>query len=70
MELVEYNKGNVIIKMNCLKELIPIFSIFISVVQEYDQLDREIHNLEKDQIIDIENSLHDIIKKLSQDKQP
>jgi len=64
MELIAADKDTVTIKMNRKEEFAPIFGVFLAVSQGYDQLDREIHNLTKQEIAKIELALSAIIKKL------
>ncbi len=57
MELITADKETVTIKMNWKDEFSTIFMVFMSVYQEYDQLDREIHNRTHEEIGTIELAL-------------
>ncbi len=63
MELIAADKDTVTIKMNWKEEFNAIIAVFMSVSEEYQKLDREIHNLTWDQINEMEESLRKIGKK-------
>ena len=68
MELITADKDTVTIKMNQKDEFYRILSVFGSVTEEFDKLDREIHNLTSEQVTRIEEMLHEISKKLPRKK--
>ena len=68
MELIAADKDTVTIKMNQKDEFYRILSVFGSVTEEFDKLDREIHNLTLEQVTRIEEMLHEISKKLPRKK--
>ncbi len=68
MELITADKDTVTIKMNQKDEFYRILSVFGSVTEEFDKLDREIHNLTLEQVTRIEEMLHEISKKLPRKK--
>ncbi len=53
MELITADKETVTIKMNWKDEFANIFAIFLAVIQEYKNIDREIHNMTKEEIMKI-----------------
>jgi len=57
MELVTADKNTVTIKMNWKDEFAHIFAIFLAVIQEYKNIDREIHNMSKEEVMKIILSL-------------
>ncbi len=63
MELITADKDTVTIKMNWKDEFNAISAILLSAVQEYDSLDYQIHNLTKDQMKKLKNSIAEIGKK-------
>ena len=50
MELVTADKDTVTIRMNWKDEFAHIFAIFLAVIQEYKNIDREIHNMTKEEV--------------------
>ena len=64
MELINATQKTVTIKMNVQKEFLPIFAVFMAVHQEYDQLDREIHNVSREEVAKIERSLAAVLHAL------
>ncbi len=60
MELISADKKTVTIKMNWKEEFSTIFAVFMAVYQEYDQLDKEIHNRTQEEIGQIELALSKI----------
>ena len=68
MELITADKDTITIKMNQKDEFYRILSVFGSVTEEFDKLDREIHNLTLEQVTRIEEMLHEISKKLPRKK--
>ncbi|MBL0338453.1 MAG: hypothetical protein IPP67_04615 [Rhodospirillaceae bacterium] len=63
MELIAADKDTVTIKMNWKEEFNAIVAVFMSVNQEYEKLDEQIHNLSKDQIKRLKNAMTEIGKK-------
>ena len=57
MELIAADKDTVTIKMNWQDEFAHIFAIFLAVIQEYKNIDREIHNMSKEEVMKIILSL-------------
>ena len=57
MELITADKDTVTIKMNWQDEFAHIFAIFLAVIQEYKNIDREIHNMSKEEVMKIILSL-------------
>ncbi|MBL0338460.1 MAG: hypothetical protein IPP67_04650 [Rhodospirillaceae bacterium] len=64
MELIAADKDTVTIKVNRKDEFYAILAVLGSVSEEFNKLDREIHHLTLEQVTRIEESLHEISKKL------
>ena len=64
MELINATQKTVTIKMNIKDEFLSMWSIFACVYQEYNCLDREIHNVSEEEVSKIERSLAAIMHKL------